>query len=346
MLKRLFLCDSDSTMGHVKLAQYAERSINLLHDTDGSEKSAFSLFGPLPTQADTASYFEVWSPLRRPNFILLTGLEQPDSQFFKHEGNLSRYMEQFDAVECWFDPTVRGQITLVHFLVYLGSFDVVPGNVSLIHSGDAVGSISADALLRLRPKKIGLAQDHIQAARRFWSAFGQPDPRKFSQLTPNAVGALPFLYQAGRKMLTELPAHDTGLSATQAALVTQALNPDANWASVVNGAYAELGGPRFDSCYIEESLQQLAAGPTPVIRGTLPNPLRRAPVAGQAFPQAAYDAHRNSRLSLTDIGLRLAAGQADMADYVPIHRWWGNTELTNDTLWRWNAQKQCVLEPQ
>jgi hypothetical protein len=29
----------------------------------------------------------------------------------------------------------------------------------------------------------------------------------------------------------------------------------------------------------------------------------------------------------------------------PIHRWWGGTELTNDRLWRWDAENGVLIAP-
>ena len=52
-----------------------------------------------------------------------------------------------------------------------------------------------------------------------------------------------------------------------------------------------------------------------------------------------------SELSLSDLGRALLAGKDDFARHNPVHRWWGGTLLTNDNLWRWDAQRQRLVPP-
>ncbi|WP_283848772.1 hypothetical protein [Bradyrhizobium brasilense] len=37
--------------------------------------------------------------------------------------------------------------------------------------------------------------------------------------------------------------------------------------------------------------------------------------------------------------------ELDFSQYNTIHRWWGGTELTNERLWRWDAESRALVAP-
>ena len=51
------------------------------------------------------------------------------------------------------------------------------------------------------------------------------------------------------------------------------------------------------------------------------------------------------RLSLTDFGQEVSDRELDFSQYNPIHSWWGGTELTNERLWRWDAESRTLVAP-
>ncbi|MBO1358808.1 hypothetical protein J2D73_03210 [Acetobacter sacchari] len=344
-MKRLVLCSSVSGQGHIKHARYADRVINTFKGTDFPEKFPLSIFGPLPEYRETTAYFQTWQWLRRQETVTLGGVENPSREHFAPGADLFQYMKTFDSVECWFDPTTSGQVALVHFLVYVARHAYIPTNVLLIHSTTRTGETDAETFLQLTPEKIPLCNEHLQAALRFWDAYGQPNPCAFANLKPSEIEALPLLYDVGRAMLTELPAHDTALTATETAFVKATKHSSATPITVTGDAMRELGECRFDLHYFDDSLVRLGCGLSPVIDGLLPDPIRRPPLKGEPFPDEAYKAYRNARLRLTALGQLLAERQADMSAHNLIHYWWGNTEIKNDNLWRWNEEDQRVVAP-
>jgi hypothetical protein len=55
--------------------------------------------------------------------------------------------------------------------------------------------------------------------------------------------------------------------------------------------------------------------------------------------------YKQSRLSLTDLGKAVLAGEEDFCRHNPISRWWGGTHLTSDRLWRWDRDSRALLSP-
>jgi hypothetical protein len=58
-----------------------------------------------------------------------------------------------------------------------------------------------------------------------------------------------------------------------------------------------------------------------------------------------HERYKRSRLSLTALGNAVLAARDDFSRHNPIHRWWGGTELTNEKIWRWDVEKQVLVEP-
>jgi hypothetical protein len=61
--------------------------------------------------------------------------------------------------------------------------------------------------------------------------------------------------------------------------------------------------------------------------------------------ESRHERYKRSRLSLTDQGKAVLAGQKDFRRHNPIRRWWGGTELTSEQLWRWDAQSRSLIAP-
>jgi hypothetical protein len=97
----------------------------------------------------------------------------------------------------------------------------------------------------------------------------------------------------------------------------------------------------FDYWQIGALLDGLADAPAPAVSG-----LNEGPFTEETRrDRERYRRYNQSKLSLTALGRDVLAGRKDFSRHNPIHRWWGGTELTNDRLWRWDADKQALIAP-
>jgi hypothetical protein len=55
--------------------------------------------------------------------------------------------------------------------------------------------------------------------------------------------------------------------------------------------------------------------------------------------------YKQSTLSLTALGEAILSQMDDFSRHNPIRRWWGGTHLTNDKLWRWDAENRSLIVP-
>jgi hypothetical protein len=58
-----------------------------------------------------------------------------------------------------------------------------------------------------------------------------------------------------------------------------------------------------------------------------------------------HQRYKKSQLSLTALGEAILANTEDFSRHNPTSRWWGGTELTNDSLWRWDPVKHTLIGP-
>ncbi len=95
----------------------------------------------------------------------------------------------------------------------------------------------------------------------------------------------------------------------------------------------------FDYWEVGALLDGLARCPVPAVSGLEEGPFT-LDMHNDAVRHARY---KQSRLSLTDLGNAVLAGEADFLQHNPIHRWWGGTELTNEKLWRWDPETRSLI---
>jgi len=79
-------------------------------------------------------------------------------------------------------------------------------------------------------------------------------------------------------------------------------------------------------------LEGLALAPVPAVSGLAEWPF----TLEMHNVRDRHERYKKSRLSLTEFGKAILAYKEDFSRHNPIDRWWGDTRLTNDRMWRWN----------
>lgn len=88
-------------------------------------------------------------------------------------------------------------------------------------------------------------------------------------------------------------------------------------------------------------LDGLAHCPVPAVSGFKEGPFDLA-MHDQPDRHKRY---KQSQLALTELGKAIVVRADDFSRHNAIHRWWGGTELTNDRLWRWDAESRTLVAP-
>ncbi len=245
-----------------------------------------------------------------------------------------------DRIELWFDPEPNSQLQLIWILDYLRSEPSVAESLRLLCVDfDLRGADPAELRHRdVRP--FDIAENDFGIASTAWEAYQAPTPELCAGLLDRPLGKLSFLKPAMEDLLSELPAPVTGLGATEMRLLEKIASGHNRTDELFRPG--TLGARVFDPWELGTLLEGLAFGPAPAVAG-LDGKLATLDPDNARSRNAAF---RRSRLSLTEFGKAVLEGREDFRRLNPIRRWWGGTLLTNERLWRWDAQGRSLVAPQ
>ena len=168
--------------------------------------------GPVPLTGS----FEELSELRA-DFLAERGWGDPDTlreNFRARDRGLAHY-ESFETVTLWFEHDLYDQLQLIQILDWFFGTPGRGAGLQLVQSDDFLGTQTVDQLVELAKLSAAVSEAQLALASKVWAAFRQPDPKTFAALLTDDLSALPYLEQAVRRMLQELPDANTGLARTQ-----------------------------------------------------------------------------------------------------------------------------------
>lgn len=300
------------------------------------------VLGPLPSAEHLNRYlggralriFEeiIWSDCVR---------QLPYVQRLDREGALLWFCETYgvELIELWFDPEPNSQLQLIWILDYLRSEPSIAASLRLRRVDFDLRGADPTELRHRDVQELDIEEGDFEIASLAWEAYRAPTPELCSGLLDRPLGKLSFLKPAMEDLLAELPSPTTGLGATEARLLELIASGHNRTDQLFRpGA---LKTRVFDPWELGALLEGLAFGPTPAIAGLDGKLATLDPDNGRGR-NAAF---RRSRLSLTEFGRAVLEGREDFRRRNPIRRWWGGTLLTNERLWRWDAQRRSLVAP-
>ena len=214
-----------------------------------------------------------------------------------------------DEVVLWFERDLFDQLQLVQILAAL---DETPA--TLVDLGEPSEQPADLTGLEQRP----VERDQRELAAQAWAAFREADPRSLAQLAAADEAALPFLPQALRRLLEELPAVRDGLARSERELL-EAVAGGASDRVAAFDAFQRLEERPFmgDSVFWQR-VDGLVQARQPLL-------------------------DEEGRLSVTETGEEILAGRADHVRLNGIERWLGGVHLAGpEAEWRWDAEAGVV----
>lgn len=302
------------------------------------------VWGPLPNSAHLERYLRAPWSAADPGSYWFDFVGRPSWTGLAHRSYaLVPFCERFgvDVIELWFDPGPNDQLQLIWILDYLRSASALAGRLRLrLVDFDLLESDGAE--LRNRTvRAVDVGDSEAEAASLAWEAYHASTPELcFGLLRRKSLGSLLFLKPALEELLTELPSMTTGLGATETQLL-ELIGAGCKRTKELFLLRKPNGMRVFDQPELETLLEGLAFGPMPAIAG-LDVELATLDPGNARGRNAAY---RRSRLSLTEFGKAVLEGREDFRRHNPIRRWWGGTLLTNERLWRWDAERRSLIAP-
>jgi len=253
---------------------------------------------------------------------------------FSERDRLMRGATAFDTIELWFEHDLYDQLQLMQVLATLADANRGTG-VMLVQADDFLGAQRADTILRFASRARRITDMDLAAAREAWSELTQPNPRATAARAGAAPGRFPYLRPALRRFLEELPAPESGLTRTEAAILSGVAggtaSPKRLFAEVIRQEEAAFMGDLSFFRLIDD----LAFAAVPLLAGLAP------PRVGLSDEERIDEAG----LELTEAGGAVLAGNADRIALSGIERWWAGTLLTGRDVWRYDREAHKLVAP-
>jgi DNA-binding transcriptional MerR regulator len=224
-------------------------------------------------------------------------------------------------VVLWFEHDLYDQLQLVQALALAGD-----SRLELIQADADLGPLPPDGLEALWPQRRPVTLHTRALAREAWDAFRAPEPTALVELAGRDTPALPHLAPALLRLLEELPGARTGLSRTERQLLEPLLDGPQRPLQLFVASQAREEAAFLGDPWAWKRLAELV-----LLVEELPAP----PPLGD--PREFLSEH----VTLTSLGRKVLAGNADRVEEAPVDRWLGGTHV--DGSWRWDAATRRLL---
>ncbi|HTC31484.1 MAG TPA: hypothetical protein VK702_12230 [Candidatus Acidoferrum sp.] len=250
----------------------------------------------------------------RAEYLAMRGFGKPIKllhDFASRDATLRRAPE-FSEIVLWFEHDLYDQLQLLQVLVELDGMSLEPGRVTLVQSDHYLGSMTADELIALLPRRKTVTQPLFDRARAAWDALGATEPGALFEASTRDANGLPYLRAALRRLCQEFPWSSDGLSRSQRhalqAVSAGPAPPDELFRRAQSREEAAFLGDLAFAAILRDLQSQIA----PLVEG------------------------EEGALEVTGRGRSVLAGAEDWLQTLPLDRWIGGMHLTADDPFRWD----------
>lgn len=243
-----------------------------------------------------------------------------------------------EEVILWFEHDLFCQINLIYLLDNFARQDIHPSRLSLICIGEfpgianfsGLGQLTAEQMASLFDTRHAVTEAELSLGQRAWAAYCSPDPHDIEDLLTGDTSALPFLRGALRQHLARFPSVRNGLGYAENKLLGFIADGIKDAGSLCPAFFTAEPAYGLGDLQIRSDLLRMAEAAHPLIQ------------LDSFDDSAGTNAWLKTKCEITETGRRVLAGQADFVQLNGIDLWLGGVHLINDTLWRWDEQKQAL----
>lgn len=324
VMTRLILTADDSSAGALQKSGLADLVVPILHRF---------VRGPLPFDTKLSTYLARRTTQPKGGHWLDHALRRDFTAVGGRKHSLLELLDRCASVELWIDSRPNDQLVLIWLLDALRDHAELATRIVLRHIDAPLFEALPQQLAIWKSTGVELTREHLDIAHSAWRAFRAPTPQAWFDLFKQDLSALPQLRRTVREMLDELPGVANGLGASELRIL-ELISAGYQHPFDLFPHHRERFQRRvYDYWEGGMLLDGLGLAPVPAISG-----LAEGPFTDRLHNSSErLHRYRASTLSLTPLGRAILAGEQDFSLHNPIRRWWGGTELTNDTLWRWGG---------
>lgn len=238
---------------------------------------------------------------------------------FEKRDALVRKAPEFHEVVLWFEHDLFDQLQLLQILTALDDLELEPGRANVIQSDHYLGSMTAEELSALLPRRRPVTPATSKSARRAWQRFTSPSPGDLLAAAREDAIGLPFLRAALVRLCEEYPLCGDGLSRSQRQALLAVSQGPAMAAELYRRAQAREEAHFQGDVAFARMLDDLCD------------------------ERAALLESGDRGFELTALGRRVLGGDADWLDSHAIDRWIGGVHLTADHIVRWDEDANTFV---
>jgi len=259
---------------------------------------------------------------------------------FQTRNDRLRTAIQYDEVVLWFEHDLLDQLQILQLLDWFSKIDLTTTALSMIcidHFPElpdfrGLGQLNGEQLEGLLPTRAPVTKDQLQLAATAWDCFRSENPERLENILHTDTSALPFLHKAIQRHLREYPWTHDGLTLTERQILQLVSSGVSN------------PGKLFVMNMELESVLYIGDWSTYRIIASLCNMktplLHCAPHSSFCYPpehDVAQDAFRQQRLSISDAGHKVLAGESNARSLVKRNEWLGGVHISSDQpMWMWD----------
>ncbi len=258
---------------------------------------------------------------------------------FQERDDQLRNANRYDQIVLWFEHDLLDQLQILQLLDWFleVDFDRTKLAIVCIDRFDGVpdfrglGNLTPEQVATLWDVRRPVTRDQLHLARGGWRAFRSPDPRDLERFLMQDLSGLPFLGRALRRHLQDYPWLKDGLTRTE----RQILELVADGTSAPGLIFVENMNQE-DVLFMGDwstyrHIDLLCRAKSPLLN-CAPDPEFQCPPQ-MTIPREDFLAQR---LTLSEYGRRVLAGDARATDMIERDIWLGGVRLRSDQpLWMW-----------
>jgi hypothetical protein len=286
------------------------------------------VWGPLPSAAELDAFFAPRTTQPRGLHWLDDTPQWRIEESDVGDRGLIELSVECDSVEMWMGPEPNSQLVLLWLLDHCCRESAAVSKLTIRQLDIAVGGADPEQLAKLNPRILVPAQDRLELAVRAWRAYRAPTPQAWFDLLKADLSPLPGLERGAVDLLEELPGVVTGLGATEARILQLVAPGGVQPFDVFPGHQMRNERRVYGYWEVGSLLDGLARCERPAVSG-----LDEGKFSLEMHNDSGrLHRYKASRLSLTEFGMAVLAGDEDFRRHNSIDRWWGGTHLTNERL--------------
>ncbi len=227
-----------------------------------------------------------------------------------------RKAKDFSEVVLWFEHDLYDQLQMLQVLTVLDDMKLEPGTVSIVHSDSYLGSMTADEIVELHPKRRTVTSTVFARARTVWQAFTSGDPMALLAQAAQEHPGFPHLRSGLRRLCEEYPWTSDGMSRSHRHALSAVAQGPGKDEELFRRAQAREEAPFLGDTTFYAILNDLRAEGGPLIEG------------------------EPGFLTLSELGRRIVAGDGDWLESVELDRWIGGVHLQGKNAPRYDEVSQ------